>query len=484
MPYSKKTRVADVIIHKFSNKGHGVGTFQRPDGTSSEAEISFAIPGDHIQAVLNAKKKGRWIGGIQELKEPSADRMTPRCVHFGVCGGCRWQQMSYETQLKYKESMVKELFHSYLNSETDFRPIIGSDSPWHYRNKMEFSFSSDLSKNQYLGLIKDSSKGRVLNLTECHLVNEWYIAALDTVRRWWQESGLDAYHPGKNTGSLRTLTVRQGIKTGDRMVILTVSGNPDFALNRQQLDHFVAALRDKIEPKESFQGGQLSIFLCIQQIAKGMPTNFYEMLLYGPDHIVEYLDIQIDPLKPASRFKFVISPSAFFQPNIKQAEKFYSLALQLSNVNKETVVYDLFCGTGTIGICASRDVKSVIGIELSPEASLDARQNATLNKCDNVTILTGSVGDVLNQMREENKIPPPDVAIIDPPRSGLDPKAIQQLLKLNPPKILFISCNPYTQAANVAELIKNDYEVVTVQPFDQFPHTVHIENIVLLERVK
>lgn len=480
MTYSKKNRIEDVTIKNFSTKGHGVGSFVRTDGSSGEAEISFTIPGDLVRATLYNKRRGRWQGKIDEILQPSSDRIHPKCVHFATCGGCKWQQMTYETQLRYKQSFVKEIFENFLNPSIDFRPIVGSQE-WAYRNKMEFSFSGDINKNKYLGLIIDSSKGKVVNLTECHLVNPWFVKTLKAVREWWEASDLDAYHMHRNTGSLRTLTLREGMNTGDRMVFLTVSGNPDYALTRQQLENFVQAIQKSFEASFDIEN-KLSIFLRIQQIAKGMETQFYEMHLSGPDHIKETLSIQMQAQNEPATFKFTISPTAFFQPNTKQAERFYSLALQMADINPTSVVYDLYCGTGTLGICASKLAKEVIGVEISPESSLDARQNAALNHSKNVTVITGDVREVLRQIQIEKKLPVPDVAFVDPPRAGLDADAMQQLIQLKPPKILYISCNPSTQAINVAQLLEQGYRIEIIQPVDQFPQTVHIENLILLTK--
>lgn len=478
MTYSKKIRIADVSINKFSSKGHGIGPFVRVDGTTAEAEVAFTIPGDHVQSSLYVKRRGRWQGRIDQLLEASPDRIEPRCIHFATCGGCKWQQMTYAKQLEYKQSSVKEIFKNVLNPSVDFRSIVPSVSEWAYRNKMEFSFSSDLSRQKFLGLIIDASKGKVLNLTECHLVNPWFIETLKSVRKWWESTPIDAYQMSRNTGSLRTLTLREGTNTGDRMVFLTVSGNPDFAIHKSQLNSFVLSVRQSMGT--DFPEAQLSIFLRIQQIAKGSPTNFYEMHLFGPDHIEEKLEIQSNAHQPSSTFKFIISPTAFFQPNTKQAERFYSLALQMADINQGSVVYDLYCGTGTLGICSSKIAKEVVGVEISREAALDARQNAALNGAHNVTIIAGEVRHVLNQIQVEKKLPAPDVVLVDPPRAGLDPDSMLQLIQLNSPKILYISCNPSTQITNVEELMQHGYQVKIIQPIDQFPQTVHIENLVLL----
>lgn len=474
MPYSKKTRLSDIKIQKFSRRGNGVGHYIGADGSFSDAEISYGIPGELIRSSLE-KKRGKWTGHIEEIIEASPHRISPKCIHFGSCGGCRWQQISYEAQLKFKESIVKELFEPLLPPGIQMRPIIGDITAWNYRNKMEFTFSSDLNRQKYLGLIMDSSKGKVLNLSECHLVNSWFVEGVKAVKQWWDQSPLDAFNMRRNTGFLRTLTLREGMKSGDRMVILMVSRA---SYLQEDLNDFVMAVRNAIEPVSS--DSKLSIFLRIQQSAKGETTTMYDMLLYGTSHIREELDIQAVPNKETTTFKFVVSPSSFFQPNIRQAEKFFSLALQLAEINENSIIYDLFCGTGTLGICASRTAKKVIGIEISSEATSDAIKNVELNNCQNVMIFSGAVRHVLKKIMLENEIPPPDILFIDPPRPGLDPEALQQVIQLNAHTILFISCNPETQASNIAELMKHGYAIKVIQPFDQFPQTMHIENLIIL----
>jgi 23S rRNA (uracil1939-C5)-methyltransferase len=263
--------------------------------------------------------------------------------------------------------------------------------------------------------------------------------------------------------------------------MLTVSGNPDFALNRHQLTTLVSFLRESIEYDSDQVKHRLSIFLRIQQIAKGRKTNFYEMLLYGPDHIEEILYIkEQDDLMPY-HLTFKISPTAFFQPNTEQAERLYSCALEMAQIGKDSVVYDLYCGTGSIGMCAAKQAKEVIGIELSPESVLDARENVKNNSLSNMIILQGDVGQVLTQLAAENKNKP-DVIIVDPPRSGLDRKTIDHLIEFKPHKIIYISCNPTTQGVNLESLVNEGYRLEAVRPIDQFPHTTHVENIVILKR--
>ncbi len=482
MPGSKAPRKVELVIEHLSKDGYGLGSCELNAQVIQQVEVPFTMPGDKVVAQLLKKRGGVYQSKLDQIITPSPERQTAKCIHFGMCGGCRWQHIPYEKQLHYKEAHLRKVFAKLLTSNVKLYPIVPCDPPWEYRNKMEFTFSNDVKGNHYLGLMMSQSRGKVLNLEVCHLVNPWMIDALKAVRQWWSETELKAYHPYSNTGSLRTLIVREGITTGDRMVMLTVSGNPDFALHQHHIESFTAFIREAVEPVDANQN--LSVFLRIQQIAKGTPTNFFEMQLYGPDTIREILHITDRVGGDARPIIFKISPSAFFQPNTRQAEKMYSRAFQMAEIPNGSVVYDLYCGTGALGLCASRRAKQVVGIELSPEAALDARTNAGISGLDNVTILTGSVGHVLNQIKTHDHFPPPDAVLVDPPRMGLDPDALAQILHLKATLIVYISCNPLTQAANIEELCNNGYRLKAMQPVDQFPQTIHIENIAILEKIK
>lgn len=474
MKKRRKQYELTLTIDRLNKFGHGVADWNRDDAPPAQVEVPFALPGDTVRVTTFTRKRSVFTARLEEIITPSPNRIAPKCVHFGVCGGCRWQHLSYADQLAMKENYIRDCFASLPVQH----PIVACDPPWHYRNKMEFSFSQNAAKQHFLGLIMDSSRGKVMNQQECWLTNPWMVQALQAARVWWNETGLQAYHPYSNAGSLRTLTLREGMRTGDRLVMLTVSGNPDFAMTQQQISLFEAYMRDAIEPLQ----GELSLFVRIHQIAKGQPTQFFEIHLCGPDVIREQLHIQTRPDLPAEMLEFTVSPSAFFQPNTQQAEKLYSLALQYAGIQPESVVYDLYCGTGTIGICAARYAKEVVGIELSPESSLDARTNAKHNNLSNYKVYTGDVGQVLEKIAVEKSHPHPDIVIVDPPRAGLDAKAIAHLIALEAKTIVYISCNPTTQAPNCAELVSHGYKLTFLQPVDQFPQTSHVENIALLER--
>nr|MBA2728300.1 23S rRNA (uracil(1939)-C(5))-methyltransferase RlmD [Parachlamydiaceae bacterium] len=428
MSKQKPYRIVDIDITEYTAKGNGLGRCNNPnpEGDPWVLDVPFTMPGDRAQVKVLKKKAGVQHCALVQILSPSPDRIEARCIHFGICGGCRWQHLPYALQLKNKELYVQRCFGLLITPGVKFYPILPCEQAWEYRNKMEFSFSANIAGDKFLGLIMDSSRGKVLNLTECHLVHNWQIDTLRAVRAWWEDSTLEAYHPSKNQGSLRTLMLREGFRTGDRMVVLTVSGNHDYALHKGQIASFLESVKNAAGIDSG--SGKLSIFLRIQQIAKGTATTFFEMHLEGPDTIKEVLYVKSHPDAIADELTFKISPAAFFQPNTLQAEQLYSKVLQLAEIEPNSIIYDLYCGTGTLGICLAKHAKQIIGIEISPEAVLDARANAALNGFTNVTIIDGSVGKVLGQPYKGEYLPKPDIVLVDPPRAGLEAAAIKQLL--------------------------------------------------------
>ena len=349
------------------------------------------------------------------------------CKHFPSCGGCTSQEIPYQEQLLAKQAVIQALY-----PELPILPIIPCENPWHYRNKMEFTFSQNKAGDRFLGLILRKSRGKVFNLEECFIAPTEYAEILGRVRTWWETTNLPAFHFRSGNGTLRTFTLRKSLRTGQKLALLTVSGNPQFAPTQAHLQQFVQALNDPT----------MSIFLQVHQAIAGQPTQFYEMHLAGPTHIVEELTLH------NRLFQFKISPTSFFQPNTEQAEKLYQTALSMPKLTPDSTVYDLYCGTATLGILSAPQVKQVIGIELNPHAVFDGKMNAEINNLTNITLYKGDVADVLSR----ESLPPPDLVILDPPRVGLDAKAVELLKKLHPPQILYISCNPKTKAQNIQEL--------------------------------
>ncbi len=458
--------VVEISVKTLSSRGYGVGSCARPAPLPPmEVEVAHVVPKEIILVEMRKRMRGVRRGKLLEILQPSPDRVTAPCKHAQICGGCCWQQMDYTAQLREKTQRVIEAF----GSAFPVQPIIAASDIFRYRNKMEFTFSENRGGTRYLGLMIAQAEPYVYNTEECHLCNQWFSDVLNAVREWWGSSGLKAYNPPKDEGTLRYITLREAVRTGQRMAILNVSGNADFAPTRESLNSFVEAVR-------TAAGKDVSVFLRVHQTKKGRPTQFYEMHLGGPDHIVEELHLQ------GGKLSFKISPSSFFQPNTFQAERLYDTALRLLAPFKPSIVYDLYCGTGTLGMAASTQAEQVIGIELSPEAVLDAQENLQRNGISNCTFLQGDVGKTLTMLQGQPNKRRPDAVIVDPPRAGLDPLAMQHLRMLQPKTILYVSCNPITQAENIRELMQDGYRIQTLQPVDQFPHTYHIENIALLVR--
>jgi 23S rRNA (uracil1939-C5)-methyltransferase len=464
-----------VEVTELDEEGFGKGVLTKQDGSTKTLIIPYSLVGDVVDVeVWRGRKRKHAIGHIKEIVTKSQDRQEARCSHFGMCGGCSFQHMAYDKQLSIKEEKIKKLFSDPLFQTGRLYPIIGSPKSWNYRNKMEYSFSQNAKGDRYLGLMIANTRGYVFNLNECHLVDSWFAKTCQAARAWWEENGLLAYAHGKDSGSLRTLTLRQGASSGDRMVILTVSGNPEYALKQHDLDSFVRAMQEVAAP---LAPAHLSLVLRIQQIAKGSPTQFYEMILSGPDYIREYVKAATQD-GTEQTLEFQISPQAFFQPNTTTANILYRRALELAAIHSQSVVYDLYCGIGVFGMCASLLAKKVVAIELSPESAYDAKTNSARLGLDRFTIYKGDVGKVLEEKKEE--LLPPDVVILDPPRAGLDERAIEEVLRLKPACIVYVSCNPATQSQNVRAFIEKGYTLESLQPVDQFPHTPHVENIVVL----
>ncbi len=470
----KKTTYFPVTIEieRLSAKGFGVGLAQKTESSpKTKTRVPGTIPGDLVVAEIGSKSKGAYLGKLLEISKGSPHRREAVCLHAPVCGGCSLHYMSYDRQLEYKTSIIKDLFRI-----ESILPIIPSPLEWRYRNKMEYTFSQNKAGERFLGLMKAGTKGRVESLKECHLCPEWFSQVLLSVRAWWDESDLLAFHGIQDVGSLRNLTIREGKKTGQKMVILTVSGNPAYALKKEHLQSFVSFVQ-KVLPSET-----PSVFLRVQQAIRGQPTQFYEMNLLGSVHIEEELEISCLDYKRNYRFK--ISPTAFFQPNTLQAEKLYSKALEMAGLKKRNLVLDLYAGTATLGMIFSAFAEKVVAIELNPYAVFDAEANREMNQVNNLEVFKGDVSQVLKELKAKDPaFRRPDLVVLDPPRTGLFPEAVEEVLSLLPSEILYISCSPEKQARDCALFKEAGYEIIKIQPVDQFPQTVHIENIVLLRRV-
>lgn len=458
-------------LNSQSKKGFSQGTVQK-NSTEKQVLVQAGLPGEVVRAEIIGKKKKQLVGKLLSIMTPSKDRVEPRCSHADLCGGCVWQHLNYDKQLETKQTVVEDLFEPF-NVLEKVKTIIPSKKLFGYRNKMEFTFSEDKQGKKYLGLIEALTKGLVINLKECHLVSPWQSRVLNNVREFWEKSGLSAYKGFKDEGTLQTLTLREGQTTGDKLVMLQISSDPRYAMTRSQIDRFKQGVL-------KVTGEEVSIFLRLKKIEKGRSTEYFEMHLHGKDTILETL--QIPYCSSVKTFDFAISPASFFQPNTSQAETLFSKALELTSCSQGRLVFDLYSGTGTLGLIFSSLAKKVYSIEINPYGICDGQENAKRNKVTNIEFIKGDVGEELEKLKNRQEYERPGLVLLDPPRSGLTPKAIEQVINLNSEEILYISCNPYTQVEDIKLLVAAGYQIQTIQPIDQFPHTVHIENIALLKK--
>ena len=453
------TTGVEISIDAYCPRGFGLARHNK-----GYVEVAHAIPGDRVKVEIRRRSRRVQKGRLIEILEPSKDRVCPRCAHATICGGCSWQSMSYSAQISHKQKSIESAFKDLLHSSVEVRSIIACETPWEYRNKMEFSFSENRAQTKFLGLMIAHAEPYVFDLHECHIAPRWMSECLARVRNWWATSQIPAYYPPEDRGALRYLTLRETTRTKQKMVILNISGNSLFSMTPHQLEAFVQSVNL-----------DASIYVRIHQLCKGTPTQFVEHHLAGPTSMVERMQLS------HGVFEFKISPSSFFQPNTLQAEKLYNLVSSLLD-DKDSLVFDLYCGTGTLGLSAARRAKKVIGIDLNAESIADAEENARRNGIENAQFFSGDVGKVWTRLLSEPTYQKPDVVIVDPPRAGLDERAIHQVGVFRPKKIIYVSCNPLTQANDIRQLTAFGYQLRVMQAVDQFPHTAHIENVAWLSQ--
>lgn len=432
--------------------------------------VEFAVPGDIVNVKVTKKKKNYMEGFILEIVKPSEDRLQPFCEHFGICGGCRWQPLPYDMQLKAKQQQVWDQLVRIGHLEIpDISPILPSDKTKYYRNKLEFTFSNkrwiynnedsdSLTDEECLGLGFHVGKffDKVLDIKHCSLQPEPSNEIRLFIREYAVTHNLEFYNIRENTGFLRNIIVRNN-QVGD--VMLTVC----FAYDDQ----------DKIVPMLDAIAAEFpqikSLHYVINEKLNDSISDLDCILYKGEDAIWETM----------GKLKFKIGPKSFYQTNSEQAYKLYSVAKEFAALTGNEVVYDLYTGTGTIAQFISDKASKVIGIEYVKEAIEDARINAEANGITNCTFFDGDMKDILTAdfIKEHGK---PEVMIIDPPRAGMHPDVVKVIMEAAPERIVYVSCNPASQARDLA-MMSPMYEITAVQPVDMFPHTMHVENVCALK---
>ena len=433
--------------------------------------VDFAVPGDVVDIQVCKKKKNYMEGFIKRMVKPSQHRLEPFCPHFGVCGGCRWQPLPYQMQLDAKRQQVEDqLVRIGHLSVPEIRPTLPSLKTEYYRNKLEFSASNKrwildgenpeaLSDQEKLGLGFHVGKffDKVLDIKDCHLQPEPSNAIRLFIKQFCIQNGLEFYNIRENHGFFRNMFVRSTEK-GEIMLILCFAKEDKKA--REALLDAVSAQFPQIT----------SLYYIINSKLNDSINDQSPVLYKGNEAIYEEME----------GLHFKIGPKSFYQTNSMQAYRLYSVAREFAALEGHEVVYDLYTGTGTIAQFVSRKASKVVGIEYVPEAIEDAKANAKANGITNCTFYAGDMKDVLNQqfIQANGK---PDVIILDPPRAGIHPDVAKVILQAAPERMVYVSCNPASQARDLAILCA-DYEITAVQPVDMFPHTMHVENVVALKR--
>ena len=442
----------ELQIDSLAYGGNGVGRLN-----GFVVFVRGALPGDRVRAKVGKVKRGFAEAAAQSVLEPSPHRVAAPCPHFGVCGGCRFQDLDYEMQAAAKAQQVRDaLTRIGRIAEPPLEPIEPAASLYHYRNKLEYSFSQQ-EDGVSLGFHRAGRWDEVIGIDVCLLTTDLGNAIRDAVRDWAREERLEPYEQATGTGYLRHLVVREGRNTGQALVVLVTAPGERF-----EPGYFADVLRRFPEVR--------SVHWAIND-TPAEQTNLPTRLLWGDEAIEETI----------LGLRFRIRPNAFFQTNTEMAERLYELARDYAGLTGAQNVYDLYCGTGTIGLALAGQARHVWGLEISEEAVACAIENAELNGIANASFFAGNVGQAIEELVEEAGAP--DLVVVDPPRAGLAGKALKRVGAVGAPRIVYVSCNPTTLASDVKVLSEEfDYELRRCRPVDMFPHTPHVESVSLLEK--
>ena len=434
-------------------------------GEDGIASVKGTLPGQKVKFVVSKKRSGKAQGRLKEIIEKSPmEDVEPNCPHFGDCGGCSYQTMSYENQLKLKEDMVKGILDNAIKGDYQFEGILGSPVQWGYRNKMEFSFGDEFKDGPLaLGMHKKNSFHDIVTVDNCKIVDRDYNIILRCVLDYCAKKELPFYHKLRHEGYVRHLLVRRTTKTKELLVALVTTSDAEMEKKA-----------DLMSLVEEIKALDLSAKLCgvIHIINDGLADVVQSdetRVLYGQEYVYEEL----------LGLKFKISVFSFFQTNSLGAEVLYSKAREYIGETKDKLIFDLYSGTGTIAQILAPVAKKVVGVEIIEEAVEAAKVNASLNNLDNCTFIAGDVLKVIDELHDK-----PDLIVLDPPRDGINPKALQKIINFGVDRMVYISCKPTSLARDLEMLQEQGYKVVKAAAIDQFPNTNHVETVVLLSHKK
>jgi 23S rRNA (uracil1939-C5)-methyltransferase len=443
----KRDQELDLTIDSLAYGGNGVARLN-----GFVVFVRRGLPGDTVRAKVTKVKRNHAEATALEVLEAGAPRVEAPCEHYPACGGCRFQDLAYEAQTAAKEAQVADALQRIGRQEGfELDPIVPAESIFHYRNKLEYSFTAADDGRVALGFHRAGRWDEVLDIRRCWLTTDLGNGIREAVKTWANGAGLEAYDQEAQEGYLRHLVVREGRNTGQALVVLvTAPGELDE-------EGFVSALRPIPEVR--------SVYWAVNDTPAEV-TNVPSRLLWGEEAIEEEI----------LGLRFRVRPNAFLQTNTEMCEKLYSLAIEYAGLTGDETVYDLYCGTGTIGLAMAREALTVWGIEASEESVACAMENAELNGLANAAFFAGEVGADVEELRE--RAGDPDVVVVDPPRAGLAGKALARVGALEAPRLVYVSCNPTTLAGNAKELVSEfGYTLERVRPVDMFPHTPHVESV-------
>ncbi len=438
--------------------------------------VPFVVPGDVVDLQVRKKRKSYSEAVALRIVKESPLRQAPMCRHFGVCGGCKWQILPYDEQLKMKQQQVYDQLTRIGKIELpEMRPILGSAKTSEYRNKMEFEccnkrwltaeeIASGVTYDNMnaIGLHITGAFDKVLPIEQCMLMDNLHNEIRNAVRDYADSTGMTYFDIRQQTGLLRDIMIRNS-NTGEWMVL--VQFHFESEKDKQQAEALLEHLSERFP--------EITSLLYVDNQKCNDTFGDLEVVTYkGSDHIFETME----------DLRFKVGPKSFYQTNTDQAHELYSVARELAALSGNELVYDLYTGTGTIANFVARQARQVVGIEYVPEAIEDAKVNSAINNISNTLFFAGDMKDILTDdfIARHGR---PDVLITDPPRAGMHPDVTKTILRAHPERIIYVSCNPATQARDLAEL-DQDYQVVAVQPVDMFPHTPHVENVVRLDARK
>ena len=477
----KKGDLIELEIEKYAFEGKGISKINKQTIQASSIQtnennyivfVNGSYPGDKVQARLLKIKKSYAEAKVEKILTPSDLRIQASCKFFGTCGGCKQQDMNYDNQLKFKQQQVKEIFEKLGGfKDLTIEEIVPSENVFYYRNKMEFSFADKrwLTKDEInneniidrdfaLGLHIPRIFDKVLDIDECFLQSELSNKILNFTRDFFKKRETTIYSTKIHRGYLRNLVIKNAHHTNDLMVNL-VSGEDDEELMKEYSEKLLIEVP------------QITTIINNVNLRKAsVAIGDYEKVYYGSGYIYDSI----------GAYKFRISANSFFQTNSLQAEKLYQTALDFAELKGDETVYDFYAGAGTISIFISSKAKEVYAIETVESSIKDAEENIKLNNIKNVRFIPADLYEPFYPNVEKLNLPKPDVVILDPPRSGMHKNTVEDVIKLSPNKIVYVSCNPTTQVRDIKLLTENGYKLIKMKPVDMFPHTYHIENVCLL----